>query len=293
MPACQQLLFSHDSGARMRNAFFAGCRAVLSVCLAASVAFASTPARVRADRIDPAQRLVDAYPDARMTLEEDAGGRYIRIGEYRLLFSPAAGCPAATPDQIGDAPLCALFSQPYPAGGSGRHPAPGFDPGRIRNETLLKLLYGGNSGAVKSETAIVELGGERLLLNRRHGAAAAMARVAVRLERLMRDDPRTRDYILPVAGSWFWRKIKGSEKLSPHSFGIAVDLNAKKGLYWQWARPGMEAAVERLRRDYPRSIVDAFEAEGFIWGGKWNSFDFMHFEYRPELLLPKNRPGLP
>ena len=30
--------------------------------------------------------------------------------------------------------------------------------------------------------------------------------------------------------------------------------------------------------------VDAFEAEGFIWGGRWYHFDTMHFEYRPELL---------
>ncbi|NUM57423.1 MAG: M15 family metallopeptidase, partial [Bdellovibrionaceae bacterium] len=26
-----------------------------------------------------------------------------------------------------------------------------------------------------------------------------------------------------------------------------------------------------------------FESEGFIWGGKWNHYDTMHFEYRPEL----------
>ena len=30
--------------------------------------------------------------------------------------------------------------------------------------------------------------------------------------------------------------------------------------------------------------VDAFEAEGFIWGGRWLHYDTMHFEYRPELL---------
>jgi hypothetical protein len=26
-----------------------------------------------------------------------------------------------------------------------------------------------------------------------------------------------------------------------------------------------------------------FEAERFIWGGKWYHYDTMHFEYRPEL----------
>lgn len=277
----------------MRKLFFPGLWVVLFAGLAASAVFAPVPARAGTSGQEQAQRLIAAYPDARMTLEEDAGGSYIRIGNTRLLFSPAAGCPAATPDQIEDAPLCALFSQPYPAGEGGRHPAAGFDPGRIRNEAFLKLLYGENSAAVERETMVVELGGERLSFSKQYGAATAMGRVAVRLERLMRDEPRTREYILPTAGSYFWRKIKGSGKLSPHSFGIAVDLNVKKGIYWQWVRPGMEAVVERVRRDYPQSIVDAFEAEGFIWGGKWSSFDFMHFEYRPELLPPNVRPRMP
>jgi hypothetical protein len=34
------------------------------------------------------------------------------------------------------------------------------------------------------------------------------------------------------------------------------------------------------------STMDAFEAEGFIWGGRWYHYDTMHFEYRPELLSP-------
>jgi hypothetical protein len=32
--------------------------------------------------------------------------------------------------------------------------------------------------------------------------------------------------------------------------------------------------------------VEVFERHGFIWGGKWNHYDTMHFEYRPELLPP-------
>ncbi|WP_372236783.1 M15 family metallopeptidase [Campylobacter pinnipediorum] len=30
-------------------------------------------------------------------------------------------------------------------------------------------------------------------------------------------------------------------------------------------------------------MVDVFEKNGFIWGGRWKHFDTMHFEYRPEL----------
>ena len=40
------------------------------------------------------------------------------------------------------------------------------------------------------------------------------------------------------------------------------------------------AVVERFRRDFPQGIVDAFEAEGFIWGGKWHDYEFGYFEYQ-------------
>jgi hypothetical protein len=33
----------------------------------------------------------------------------------------------------------------------------------------------------------------------------------------------------------------------------------------------------------PDPVIEAFEREGFIWGGKWPFYDNMHFEYRPEL----------
>lgn len=267
------------------GAVFAG--AAFCFCLAAAPAPAvqTAPAAQAplAGAVDTARRLMAAYPEAGMSLEQAPDGLYIRIGGERLLFSPAAGCPPATPDQIADAPLCALFAQPYPAGQGGRYPAPGFDPGRVRSEALLKLLYGRDRAEVESQLVSMALAGEHVRVSSRHGAAAALARVIVRLESLMREEPAARAYILPVAGSYFWRTIQGSHRLSAHSFGIAVDLNVNKGLYWQWVRSKTDPRVERARRDYPQAVVDAFEAEGFIWGGKWDSFDFMHFEYRPEM----------
>ncbi|MCA1755657.1 MAG: M15 family metallopeptidase [Spirochaeta sp.] len=32
-------------------------------------------------------------------------------------------------------------------------------------------------------------------------------------------------------------------------------------------------------------MLEVFERHGFVWGGKWLSFDPIHFEYRPEVLL--------
>jgi len=41
----------------------------------------------------------------------------------------------------------------------------------------------------------------------------------------------------------------------------------------------------------PIQIVRIFEKHGFIWGGYWYHYDTMHFEYRPELLLPEGSSG--
>ena len=57
-----------------------------------------------------------------------------------------------------------------------------------------------------------------------------------------------------------------------------MDVNVACGDYWRWRRPLSTGYRNRL----PAGIVTAFEAEEFIWGGRWYHFDTMHFEYRPE-----------
>ncbi len=36
---------------------------------------------------------------------------------------------------------------------------------------------------------------------------------------------------------------------------------------------------------YPKELVDTFQKNNFVWGGKWGHFDILHFEYRPEVLI--------
>lgn len=237
-----------------------------------------------------ADALVAAYPEAGLLLREERDGLYVLLGEDKVLFGPWGECPKASPYDPDDAPLCALFAQPYPLGSGGRRPAEGFDPGRVRSERLLRFLYGKNAAAVETHCEYVPFLGEKLLFTSRHGAAKALARVAGKLERIMRENPENEQYVLPTGGTYCWRKIKNSQRLSAHSFGVCIDLNIDKGLYWQW-RPAPEA-VDDAREKYPQAVVDAFESEGFIWGGKWSAFDFMHFEYRPELLPQAFQGGL-
>jgi hypothetical protein len=92
------------------------------------------------------------------------------------------------------------------------------------------------------------------------------------------------------AGAYNWRAIRGSGRMSYHSWGLAVDLLPKKrdhrAIYWLWEQARNKdwmLVPPENRWNPPAAVIRAFENEGFIWGGKWALYDNMHFEYRPEL----------
>jgi len=91
-------------------------------------------------------------------------------------------------------------------------------------------------------------------------------------------------YFATVGGSFNWRVISGTQRLSAHSYGIAVDFNTNLGGYWKWSGE-QEGAVGVYNNQYPEILVRHMERFGFIWGGKWHHYDGMHFEYRPELII--------
>ena len=61
-----------------------------------------------------------------------------------------------------------------------------------------------------------------------------------------------------------------------------------KQIFWSWAKskyPNTWMLIPLKNRWMPpESVIQAFEEEGFIWGGKWVIYDNMHFEYHPELI---------
>lgn len=250
-----------------------------------------TPATLTATtdttRLEPEQ-IVDlfkaAYPDALWLHDTRTHGRMtVRLNDKTsLLVQSEQECQRVDSNAKNEPPLCATLAYSYPRGNGGRYPQQGVDPGRIRNQDLLKTLYGATEDEVKYNCIPVNFLGKTLLFNQQQGAAAALARVSDRLRTALIADPNLGTYIFPLAGSFSWRVIKDSSRLSAHSFAIAIDLNVEKGVYWLGYPTAKQ--LEEARQHYPQAIVDAFEAEGFIWGGKWSAFDFMHFEYRPELL---------
>jgi len=66
-------------------------------------------------------------------------------------------------------------------------------------------------------------------------------------------------------GCFNFRKMRGADKLSTHSYGIAIDINPHIAPF---GRPGRQ----------PDFIVKAFERRGFEWGGRWRYPDPMHFQ---------------
>jgi len=104
------------------------------------------------------------------------------------------------------------------------------------------------------------------------------------LRLLLDTHPELRRTILPLGGAFARRNIAGTDRTSAHSYGIALDINPRRADYWRWQH-GHDLRP-RSSRIPAQAIVDAFEQEGFIWGGRWYHFDTMHFEYRPELLDP-------
>ncbi|MCR5125459.1 MAG: M15 family metallopeptidase [Treponema sp.] len=97
---------------------------------------------------------------------------------------------------------------------------------------------------------------------------------------------------LTSTDAYFWRVIANTNRKSFHSYGIAVDCLPKrlygKQTYWSWAKNiyGDNWMLIPFSERWmpPKRVVQIFESEGFIWGGKWGIWDTMHFEYHPELI---------
>lgn len=188
--------------------------------------------------------------------------------------------------RLADGDLEDQLSQRYPAAGPLVAPPVDFDPGRIRHEPFFRKMYGGSRAEVARRLTTVRwLRGSvdrPLKVTTVNGVADALQRVSDELDRL---PPELRRYVEVPAGTFHWRAVRGTERLSAHSFAIAIDVGVRFSDFWRWVKPGPDGRLT-WRNRFPAEVVAVFEAHGFIWGGRWYHFDTMHFEYRPELLHP-------
>jgi peptidoglycan LD-endopeptidase CwlK len=173
---------------------------------------------------------------------------------------------------------------------------PSSDPGRMRYAPLFLKMYGESEAMVKSKLTTIywmkKNFGEKypLEITTVNSINKKLMQVSNELEQLVLSHPEFLKFLDDPAGTFKWRKIENTHRLSPHSFGIAIDINDRFSDYWIWDlqekhRVISENTALHYKNRIPWEIVAIFEKHGFIWGGKWYHYDTMHFEYRPELLV--------
>jgi hypothetical protein len=170
----------------------------------------------------------------------------------------------------------------YPIGDIKELMAENCDPGRARIYPLLREVYGASKAQVQSNLKGIRIGNQHFEFNKNNKAAESLQKTMNELNSLAKTKGKIWSFAFPVNGTFNYRVISGTSQLSPHSFGTAIDLKSDKRDYWKWAsRKDGEARM----LSYPREIVETFEKNNFIWGGKWGHFDILHFEYRPEIIM--------
>ena len=182
-------------------------------------------------------------------------------------------------EALADADVEDMLRQLYPHGPCETRHAVNFDPGRIRSQELLMRLYGMSRRDVAGRLTTIDWFGNRLQVTTAFGVDKALLKVRDELKTLPKKRQRP---ALKSAGTFNWRNIAGTDRLSVHSFGAAIDLDTAYADYWRWAG-GKPGNVPVYKNRMPMEIVEIFERHGFIWGGRWYHYDTMHFEYRPEL----------
>ena len=229
---------------------------------------------------DIAARLIAAYPD--QLLKRDSNDLIWRDGARMIIDH---GTPPKSHAQWLEQPdIKDMFRHTYPTGKPAQAPDVNFDPGRARNKAFFDKIYG---DCTKGEVSkrLVEIvwlpksAPTKLKVTSINAVDKKLAAISAELDEL---GPKYLNYLSPPAGTYNCRPIAGSERLSAHGYGIAIDIAVRPAHYWQWQKTSNTHPL-KWQNQIPIEIVRIFEKHGFIWGGRWHHYDTMHFEYRPEL----------
>lgn len=246
------------------------------------------------------ERLKNSYPDhIQIVLESDliwTDSTIMPIGN----FDPSRSLI----DKLNNPSLADQLEQPeYISGESSNEPQD--DPGRIRYEPFFRKMYGDSPNEVEEHLEKIAWmpkvfgeGARTLRVTKINNIHEKIKRISEELEDLVLQYPEYMIFLDNPGGTYCWRNIANTDRLSNHSFGMTLDINASKSQYWQWdlkkeGRLVSEEAQLTYRNTVPWKIVQIFEKYGFIWGGKWYHYDTMHFEYRPELMTVDKAKLLP
>ena len=132
--------------------------------------------------------------------------------------------------------------------------------------------YGDVSGSMVSWTVPMSGGQTRSVHVR---ALPAFQQVTANLAA---EQAKGRYYAARLIGTFVWRRIGGSYRMSTHSFGSTIDINSDTNPY---------SRDNRLITDMPQWYVSAWRDAGFCWGGDWQTIkDPMHFSWKGPAATP-------
>ena len=234
-------------------------------------------ADITQDTVPPyAARLLKAYPDQSMRYEANTiifpDGTHIVADD---------GLEKDFVQRLDASDIEDMFSMSYDTIGDPDYLA---DAGRSRCDPLFKKMYGSSEQEVRRHLVSVEWFGQKVSFTSVNGADKQLAKVA---HEIATRYPQYKNY-MKSCGTFYWRKVRGANRQSAHSYGIAIDINTAYSDYWLWKNGNVpETKKIGYTNRIPLEIVRVFEKYGFIWGGRWYHYDTMHFEYRPEINPPK------
>jgi len=82
------------------------------------------------------------------------------------------------------------------------------------------------------------------------------------------------DWTSGGGGTHNCRVITGGTRMSPHAYGIAIDIKPSQNPY------NKPKPASGCRTTIPQEAIDIFKKYGFTWGGEWRSLcDAMHFDW--------------
>lgn len=224
--------------------------------------------------------------------KEGYGELIVSANEKEIILQNGVVLPYRTNDiktswdeKINNADLEMQVSQKYNTDNAMITPQYLFSPGRFRYQPFFDALYGKNEISIAKNLVTIKWkttnGYKNLVVN----SIADVDKRLILINNEISQLPFEERVIADEASTYIYRFIKDTNRLSMHSYGIAIDLSPNTTQYW---KRETENETESLtyNNTMPLSIVRIFEKYGFIWGGRWYHYDTMHFEYRPELFAP-------
>lgn len=243
-------------------------------------------ATVEKHTLDDLMRLKQAYPDWIQTVTKktvtfkDGTVMPVSDGKKHKTEEEKLNNPSLGDQIIGVHYIAGIPENP-------RTYEPTGDPGRIRYEPFFKKMYGETEAAVRKHLVEIywmpKVFGQQypIRVTTVNGLDQKFKAISDDLEALVQLKPAYKVFLKNPGGTFKWRPIAKTNRLSMHSFGMTIDINTDKSHYWQWDLE--QLGKMHYQNQIPYEIVDIFEKHGFIWGGKWKHYDTMHFEYRPEV----------